>query len=70
MYHSYAIQVHGYVTQTSNSDDDPFILVHGVSFFILFLLIKGRRPFHTMKLISYVHGVSAFTELRELSFLS
>ncbi|KAJ4781028.1 OBP3-responsive protein 1 [Rhynchospora pubera] len=29
MYHSYAIQVHGYVTQTSNSEDDPFILVHG-----------------------------------------
>ncbi|XP_078153308.1 OBP3-responsive protein 1 isoform X1 [Carex rostrata] len=29
MYHSYAIQVHGYVTQTSNTDDDPFILVHG-----------------------------------------
>lgn len=31
MYHSYAIQVHGYVTQTSNTDDDPFVLVHGVS---------------------------------------
>lgn len=54
MYHSYAIQVHGYVTQTSNTDDDPFILVHGVSFF--FFLIKGKHApvsyYETEKLCS------------------
>jgi hypothetical protein len=30
MYHYYAIQVHGYVTQTGNRDGYPFILVHGL----------------------------------------
>lgn len=32
MYHSYAMQVHGYVSPSSCEEGDHFILVHGVRF--------------------------------------
>ncbi|RWW88361.1 hypothetical protein BHE74_00002763 [Ensete ventricosum] len=49
MYHSYAMQVYGYVSPLNIGDDVPFTLVHGVNFTLLLLQLTCldalRHPF-------------------------
>ncbi|RWW02596.1 hypothetical protein GW17_00034306 [Ensete ventricosum] len=49
MYHSYAMQVYGYVSPSNIGDDVPFTLVHGVNFTLLLLQLTCldalRHPF-------------------------
>jgi len=49
MYHSYALQVHGYIApgNTVEQEDVPFVLVHGVSAF--FLLAQADLAYVTFR---------------------